>query len=109
MTGKCNLVLIYNADNHSERWLTREDFIIGKSHYKYLMSFHKGLRNILPDSKLSEILTLLGEETNDRRLGILHTDTKAKLEIEDYRTLSRFLEKSEYRFNKKTQKLVKIK
>ena len=109
MTGKCNLVLIYNADNHSERWLTREDFIIGKNHYKFLMSFHKSLRNILPVSKINEILTLFSEETNDRYLGILKSDRMTKLEIEDYRTLSRFLEKSEYRFNKKTQKLVKIK
>lgn len=109
MTGKCNLILIYNADNHNERWLTREDYIVGKNHYKYLMSFSKSLRDILPISKINEVITLFSEETNDRYLGILKSDTKAKLEIEDYRTLSRLLEKSEYRFNKKTQKLVKIK
>jgi hypothetical protein len=109
MTGKCNLVLIYNADNHSERWLTREDFIIGKNHYKFLMSFHKSLRHTLPPSKINDILTLFSEKTNDRYLGILKSDRMTKLEIEDYRTLSRLLEKSKYRFNKKTQKLVKIK
>lgn len=113
MIGKCNLVLICNKDNHDEKWLTREDYIVGKSHYKYLMALknniEKDIINPLRLEALKEaVLNLFADDVSDRYLAIMTTDRQRKLDIETYRLISKILKLTSYKFNKKAQKLIKI-
>ena len=113
MIGKCNLVLIYNKDNDDEKWLTREDYIVGKSHYKYLMALKKNnekdIANPLRLEALKEaMLNLFADDVLDRYLAIMTTDRQRKLDIETYRLISKILKLTSYKFNKKAQKLIKI-
>lgn len=113
MIGKCNLVLIYNANNHNERWLTREDYIVGKNHYKYLMTLKKDIEKDMANPLKLEgfkeaMMNLFADDVSDRFLGILKSDVPTKLDINTYRLISKILKLTSYKFNKKTQKLIKI-
>jgi hypothetical protein len=113
MIGNCNLVLIYNKNNHDEKWLTREDYIVGKSHYKYLMPLRKDIeKDMVNPLKLASfkdaVLNLFADNVSDRYLGIMTTDRQRKLDINTYRLISKILKLTSYKFNKKTQKLIKI-
>lgn len=113
MIGKCNLVLIYNKDNDDEKWLTREDYIVGKSHYKYLMALKKDIeKDITNPLKLEgfkeAVLNLFADDLRDRYLAIMRTDRQRKLDIETYCLISKILKSTSYKFNKKAQKLIKI-
>jgi hypothetical protein len=113
MIGKCNLVLIYNKDNHDEKWLTREDYIVGKDHYKYIIALKKNIeKDMVNPLKLEgfkqAMQCLFADNPSDRFLGILKTDRQRKLDIETYCLISKILKLTSYRFNKKTQKLIKI-
>ena len=112
MTGKCNLVLIYNKDNHDDKWLTREDYIVG-SHYKYLMTLRKDIEkdmtNPLKRTDFKKaMMNLFADNVSDRCLGILKSDVPTKLDINTYQLISKILKLTSYKFNKKTQKLIKI-
>lgn len=113
MIGKCNLVLIYNENNHDEKWLTREDYIVAKSHYKYLMAlkkdFEKDMANPLKlESFKKAMMNLFADNASDRFLGILPSDVPTKPDIDTYLLISKILKLTSYKFNKKTQKLIKI-
>lgn len=113
MIGKCNLILIYNKNNHDEKWLTREDYIVGKNQYKYLMTLKKDIEKDMTNPlKLVNIkkgvMNLFGDNVSDRYLGFLTTDRQRKLDIETYCLISKILKLTSYKFNKKTQKLIKI-
>lgn len=113
MIGKCNLVLIYNKDNHDDKWLTREDYIVGKNHYKYLMALkndiEKDMANPLKLPSFKEaMMNLFADNVSDRYLGILKSDVPTKPDINTYRLISKILKLTSYKFNKKTQKLIKI-
>lgn len=113
MIGKCNLVLIYNKDNHDEKWLTREDYIVGKSHYKYLMALKKDVeKDIVNPLKLERfkeaMMKLFADDVSDSFLGIMTSDVLTKPDINTYLLISKILKLTSYKFNKKTQKLIKI-
>lgn len=108
MTGKCNIIVVYDENNKDKRWLTRQDYMC-KSHYRYLIPFSKRVSRLgewLPN--VNEILPLFENDCGvDNHLGILTSDRATKINMYDYLQLSYILKKSLYKFNKRNQRLIK--
>lgn len=54
------------------------------------------------------MINLFTDNVSDRHLGILKSDVPTKPDINTYRLISKILKLTSYKFNKKTQKLMKI-
>lgn len=108
--GRTNLILVEDKNNREYRWVTMQE----KVQYEPI----KIIKSITPIFNLDEIhqetidysvKESMFNKNPDESLNtvLLDTDDIKKLDIKAYLSVSYLLRKSSYKFNKKTQTLIK--